>query len=424
MNFSFSESIKSVFLYGFSSIISRGIPFLLLPLLTSNLSEEEFGIIAIMSALMLIINSPVYMGLNTLIDVNFFKVNRKTFRNLLFSVLYIPFLITFFLSIVFANFTIISNFLNINPEYLVYIPVLVLLNNFYLIPAQLFRLNNQPLHYFALEVFYSITHFLLTYLFIESMMMGVPGRIYAWLLTGFILTLISFFLLNNYQCLTFIFNKKNIIYFFCYSIKLMPHQLGSLSLRILDRIFVNIFLGISAAGSYAVGYQIASISLVFISVINMVWVPFLFQKLVKPSDVDKLLIVKLTYSLIACIFAFNVCLFMLSEYIYMYFIDSKFSNAIIISNLLLIGFFITGIYTLFTDYLFFTSKNHILSYVTLFNLVFTSILYYILIPIYGLVGSAYSSIFSMVFTCLLTIYFSNKSYPMPWLFWFRLKYYR
>ena len=108
-----------------------------------------------------------------------------------------------------------------------------------------------------------------------------------------------------------------------------------------------------------------------------------------------------------------VSLFVL-PYIFDIFIDESYSEGKFIINYIVIAFLFQGFYYMVTNYIFYSKKNYLLSYITFSMLILVFISNFILIGLYGIIGAAYTMMIIWVLFFFVTWIVSNQVYPMPW----------
>ena len=96
------------------------------------------------------------------------------------------------------------------------------------------------------------------------------------------------------------------------------------------------------------------------------------------------------------------------------FIDVKYYSGINLSRLIAIAFLFQGFYFMVTNYIFYVKKTHLLSMLTISAAAVLMTLNYVMIPIYGMYGSAYAMITGYILWFILTFLIANKVYKMPW----------
>jgi O-antigen/teichoic acid export membrane protein len=199
----------------------------------------------------------------------------------------------------------------------------------------------------------------------------------------------------------------------------VPHELGSQAIRLLDRLFLAAMVGLASAGQYAVAAQVASVMLILLSAFNRAWTPYLFAQLERKDKAVDRLVVNKSYLVIACfgmvILGFNLVV----PTAYEIFIAPNFHRSMEYVPWLTLGYFFAAVYLTYIDYVFYTRKTHVLAAITMFNLTCNVALNYALISRYGSIGAAYAFAVSMFLVMLVAFVLSNRLHPMPWLHWAR-----
>ncbi len=94
--------IGDAFLYLFGLLLNRGVSFLLLPVYTSYLTVDEYGIIAICTTLILVLGMAFTLSLEASLTILYYRVKEEEAKDLLamisLSVIVLPLLLTTFLN--------------------------------------------------------------------------------------------------------------------------------------------------------------------------------------------------------------------------------------------------------------------------------------------------------------------------------------
>jgi len=324
--------------------------------------------------------------------------------------LLLPITILFFIYISFGG-----NIWTIPEGWFICIPLLAIMTFSYRIVTVLFRVKEQAYNYCIVEVLYSFSQVGLVLLFVVAWSKGLDGRLWSFFLSSFIINFLALYILFKQGYLTSGFHKSYIKGSLKYGLGIIPHELGSQLVRMVDRLFIVSLLGVSSAGSYAVAAQVASIGLVALSVFNLAWQPYVFKCLSQKNKKTELQLVKISWLVMASFCVFFIFLNNCTPYIYEYFIAESYHSSIEYVQWLLVGYFFLAIYLLFCDYIFYVKKSYLLSIVTVVNVALTLIFNYIFISKYGSIGATYAFVLSSAFACLMVIVISIRVYPMPWL---------
>jgi len=204
-----------------------------------------------------------------------------------------------------------------------------------------------------------------------------------------------------------------------FGIPMVPHQVSGWIRSQADKVIVVSTLGTAMTGLFVVGQQVGMVMSIFMSSLNKALYPFLYKKLnQKMTDIDKRNIVKTTYFIGFLIIIAALTLIILTEIIYPYLFNATFQNALLVTQLMIIGYLFEGLYYLIVNYLFYFKQTAKLAKVTFSISMVHICISILLVNLYGIIGAAYALIISGVLQFVFVWYLSNKIYPMPWFsFW-------
>lgn len=407
---------KSLSIYTLSSLVSRAVPFLMLPIMTQYLSPEQYGVVAIVMVLVTLVSSPLFVGIHSYINIEFFQLDEKKYLQLVSTLMGIPVMLVLPITAIFYVYLHLGGETwSIPSTWFICIPLLALMTFFYRVLTVLFRVKEQATYYGIVEVLYSVSQVGLALLFVVAWSKGVDGRLWSIFISSLFINGLAIYILFKQGYLTNGFHKKFIKESLKYGLGFIPHELGSQLTRMVDRLFIVSILGTFAAGTYAVAVQVASIALVSITVFNLAWQPYVYKCLSQKSKEIKLHLVKLSWLVVIAFCLFFILLNYSVPFIYQYFIAEAYHSSIDYVQWLLLGFFFLSIYLLFSNYIFYIKKTYLLSIVTFLNALMTLLFNYIFIMKYGAIGATYAFALSSAFACVMVIIISTRVYPMPWL---------
>jgi len=407
---------KQILSYSSVNIINAAVPFLLLPILTKYLSPADYGILSMIQLLMLISLPIVLMNTQGLLTIEYSRFSFEDFQALVSTIIWIPIIGFLFLEAIFFIFkSYIIEYFHISTSFVYFIPFFVLLQAIPTIVPIIFQAKKEPFTFGKYKISMTILNVLLSLLFVVYLMYGWEGRVYGIVGSFTLFTIIGLVILLKLDLLKFKFDKKMLRSALHFGLPLIPHAIAGIFLSMSDRIFLVNMLGEGSVGIYSVAFQISSAISIIMSSVNQAWAPILYEKLNKePSHNNKINIVKITYKIMAFMVLFTLFFMLISPYIYDIFIDKRYYAAKNITLFISLAFLLQGFYFMVTNYIFYSKKTKILSYITIFSVVLTFVSNYFLIQIFGILGSAYSIVFVWLFQFIMTFYISNKIYPMPW----------
>ncbi len=412
--------IKNAGVYTISTVINSAIPFFLIPVLTRYLTPEQYGLISMHTLLLAFVTPFIGFNTNNSLGQLYYTSTKEELSEYIgncFFVLLISFILTtlvfFFIDCPLSKNTFLS------PIW-VWSTILIATTQFIIvIPLSLWQAENKSVTFGVFQISSTLINFLITLVLIVLFNKDWSSRITAQIYTGLFFSFVSMSYLVRNKFIRLTFNKKLFISSLRFGIPLIPHTIGGILLSIANRYFLVRYVGLQETGVFFLAFQLTSIINIINSAINTAYVPWLFKKLQDINDKVKLRIVKLTYIYFLLIVLGSLIFFILLPIILKIFAGSKFQLASKYFFWLIIGTIFNGMYLMVTNYIFYSKKTYLLAFSTFASAIITVILNYILIIRIGSVGSAIASAIGFLFLFMQTWYFSNKVFPMPWLFFLK-----
>lgn len=411
---------QQILSYSGVNIINASVPFLLLPLLTSYLSPEDYGVLSMVQLLMLLSFPFVMMNSQGLLTMEYTNLSKEKYKALVSSALLIPLFGFVFLECIFVLFknSIVEYFQL--PIYLLYlVPVFLFFQAIPTFVPIIFQAKKDPFNFGKFKISLTIVNVLLSLLFVVILNYGWEGRLFGIIVSFFIFSIVGFFVLLRIDAIDLIFDITSLKKILNFGIPLLPHAIAGVLLASSSKFFLANMINNEAVGIYTVAFQVASSVIIIMVSINQAWAPNLYEVLnSKPSEIIKLGIVKQTYKVMLFMLVITLVFFLSTPYIYKLFIDESYHSGIIISRVISFGFLMNGLYFLVTNYILFSKKTRVLSVITSVISVLGAFINYYCILEHGIIGAAYALI--MIFGLLFGVvfYYANKLYKMPWLYMF------
>ncbi len=410
-------NLKSqIFSYSLINVLNASIPFILLPILTTYLSPSDYGTLSLFQLLMLISTPIILMNTQGLLTIEYSQLSFTEFQNLVSSMVLISIFGFLFLEVLFFIFErYILYYFHVPQEYLYFIPLFILLQAIPIIIPIIFQAKKEPINFGKYKISMSIVNISLTLLFVLVFSYGWEGRLFGIVGSFGLFTLIGFIILIKLKLLKLKICIVSIKKSLAFGVPLIPHSIAGVFLIMSDRVFLVNMLSESSVGIYSVAFQISSVVTILFGSINQAWAPNLFEKLNQnPSIIEKKEIVKTTYKIMLLMFGITVVSLFVLPYIFDIFIDESYSEGKYIMDYIIIAFLFQGFYYMVTNYIFYSKKTHLLSYITFSMLIIVFISNFILIGLYGIIGAAYTMIIIWILFFFVTWLVSNRVYPMPW----------
>ena len=391
------------------------IPFLLMPIFTRYLGPSGYGIVAMYTTLITLLNPIIGLNVHNGLSKRWFDRDHFNITEYISGCVAILFVSAALVSLIFWGF---ENWLALKlstPVFLLYGAIIVAVASFLVqIQLVLWQVQEKAILYATLQLAMAAVNGALSYLLIVSMTTHYEGRIlgYSASIIGF--GILSLFLLYKDGFFTLKVRGSYIKDALTFGVPLIPHMIGSLFLLMADRMIVNIKLGPGSAGIYMVAVQIALGFNLLNESVNKVFIPKLYAILKADKVTEKIFVVKLTYIYFACLLIVPLCFLFINKYLVLILAGHQYIDAVPVLNWLILTQSLHGMYYLVTNYLFYECKTYITSLITICCGSISILLTIWLVNEMGLIGAGIGSSIGMLLQFLLTWIWAAKAHSMPW----------
>jgi O-antigen/teichoic acid export membrane protein len=294
------------------------------------------------------------------------------------------------------------------------IPVLSLLNFVVITVLTIWQVRMMAVRYGTYQILHTTTNLAISVLMVVGLGMNWKGRIAGQFLAAAIFTIAAVVILWRGGWLKLRLNSQYMRNALKFGIPLIPHQLGGWSISMIDRIFITRMVGLASTGIYSVGYQVGLVIGLLQDSFNRAWVPWLFGELKKNDTNVNIRIVKIIYTYFAVIFAGAICLGLVSPWFLDFFVGEQFSGAGKFVLWIAVGYAFDGMYKMVANFVYYSEKTYLLSWVTFLTAIINIILNYILISLNGAIGAAQATVCSFSIAFIFTWMLSARVFEMPY----------
>lgn len=408
-----SKFIKSIGSYTLVNIINKGIPFLLLPVLTNFLTTEDFGILTNIESLIVITVALIGVNVASAVSRQYVKkeVDLKKYTSTAFRIVLISFSIIF---ILFSSFTDFIYEWTAIPKVVLYaISIFALLDNLMEVVLAIWRMEDKPFKYGAFRITRTLIELLITLALVLGLKYNWEGRFYGLYLAGALSGLFAFGYLLSNKYLSQGYVKSYKVHFLKFGLPLIPHTISGVLIMYSDKLIITKYIGIGDNGIYSVAFTIGMAISLLQNSFNQAWVPWLFKKLALNVENEKKKLVRITYLYMLAMLMLAFVLWLITPVIYM-FLGEDFSEGMSVVAIIGLGFAFNGMYKMMVNYMFYAEKTQLISFITIGIAILNISLSIYLIKDHGIMGTAYASSVSFFIQFIVTWYISNKIFPMPW----------
>lgn len=397
---------------GITNILTVLAVFILLPVLTKNLSPDNYGIYVQIMVTVALIPNITSLGLPYTMVRFFASSHKKTeIQEGFYSILFIVILTSGISALLFFIFSksIAALLFNNNLEvvfFSIYIIFFASLNVFLL---NYFRTFQQIKLYSVYSLIQTYLNVFITVYFVIILNMGILGAILGLLITQIISLLIMY--LTIFLQIGFKFPEfKNLRKYLYFGIPTIPSNLSSWTVSSIDRYLVGIMLGNAFVAYYSPGYSLANIILIFLTPFTILLTPAL-SKYYDEKKIAKVKIL-LEYSqkyflLLAIPSVFGLSI--LSKSILLVLTTPEIAlNGYLVTPIVSLSALIIGIGNIFRQIIILNKNTKIIGYIMMGAAILNIILNIVFIPILGILGAASTTLIAYIFSFILTMFYTSK----------------
>ncbi|WP_347373762.1 oligosaccharide flippase family protein [Aequorivita sp. Q41] len=426
----FKKLFKQTFIYGLATVLPRIMAVILVPLYTTVMLPEEYGIYASLMAYLILGNVLLSYGMETA----FFRFvtkdasNQKMVQATTLTSLTVSTL--FFLGITLFFKNTIAEVLDFKPEYVSYGLLILALDALVVLPFVWFRANERPIKYAFVKIFNVVINLAFNLFFLLLLpklaenssfwsSLWFPENKVAYV---FIANLIAsgvtlLILLPLYIKIGFGFNKTIWKQMIKYAFPVLIAGIAFSINEAFDRILLKYLLPENSAeievGLYSACYKLGMFMTLFVMAFRLGIEPFFFNH-AGHSNAKK------TYATITKYFTLFGCLILLGVVVYIDIFkqilipNSQYWEALKIVPLILLANLFLGIYHNLSVWYKVTDRTKYGAYISVFAAIITLVLNFVLIPIIGYLGSAIATLAAYGSMVVLSYLYGRKYYKVPY----------
>lgn len=401
--------LKSSMIYTLVNLLNKGIPFLLLPILTFYLSPGEYGIVTLFTLYLGLLTPFIGFNIHGAIARVYFQKDIN-FSEYISTAHLVVLLSTVLSTVIVINIYFLTSILDeINLVYIL-AGILAAFGNYITqLLLTIWQVTNHPIKYGLIQIFKTIINFSVSILLVVVINYGSDGRILGIVIGSLAALIFSYRHLIKYYEFKIIFNKKYLIDMLYFGIPLIPHLMSLYLVSSIDKIFIAETINENAMGIYAVAYQIALILFVLSESFNVAWNPYLYKKL---STKDYKGVLKNIFIYISILSVIGLLLALITPLIYNIFINEQYISGMKYVYILIVAFIINGIYKILASFIFFIKKTYIISIISIITAVFNIVIVYYLINVYGVIGAPIAMLITYTISLVLIIIVIFKNIKM------------
>jgi len=405
--------VKDVIIYGIAGGLSKSLMILLLPIFTRYFTPEEYGIVDIVTSVLMFLSIMSMLQMESAIGRYFYEVEDEKENRINIS--------TAFWTVIMSTTVIVVLLLSVNTslsstlfgsedygELFVVAAAILPASNIYAFLTSVMRYVKKPILYGLFSLIQITLTLGSSIAYVVVMDVGVVGVFYGQL-TGFgVAALVMFLYCLHTGIIGMFWKKKVVVRYFQFSLPIVPGMVASWANIYLNRFIMLSYLSLAEIGFFTVAFRIACLFRILEDAGKMAWGPFLYQSLEQENHKE---VIKTVFNFaVTGVFTLVIILALFSNELFHLFASEEYDEGIYILPILFLALAINSLVQIVLIGPVITKKTHYNSIIIFVSLAVNIGLLLILVPKYGLSGVPISLLCSSFTLFILSWIITEKLY--------------
>jgi O-antigen/teichoic acid export membrane protein len=284
------------------------------------------------------------------------------------------------------------------------------------VPFALLRLEEKPYQFMGIKLLNVFVIFSLNIYFVVILKRGVTGIFQSNLITSAFTALVVYIV--TLSRMRFTFSGKTAKDLTQFGLPFIPAGLATVCMEMLNRYILQDMIGLEAVGIFSAGFKLGIFMLLLTTAFYYAWQPFFLKA--GPQESSRTLfsriftyfvLIELSFWLLLTAFMHEIVHFHIGN---MYLIGKEYQSCETMVPFILLGYVFLGMNQVFLPGIYFEKKTRYLAYLTIFAAAVNVGANYIFIPLFGMVGSAYSSLAGYLALAVSGYFVSQRLFRVPY----------
>ena len=400
--------------YSFSGLLLKCFSFFLIPLYTTYLSTEDYGITSIATSFLSTMGYIVAFSLFSAI-MRFYvdlKDDAEKLKRFYGTIITFVFISSFvFAGILIAFNRLVSTYVFAGIDFYPIVLISVVTIAFscqHTVYDNILKSQQKAAKSSILSIVYFFVTLFLNVMFVVVLRKGALGVVMATLISSFLYTLYAIIDMLRTKSMVICIDFKILKDALKYSIPIMPHNLSTQIASLFSKSFIGGVSTLSALGIYAIASQFGNLSDTIQHYVNQAYGPWLYEKLHDKNDDYKNTLRDMVRMLTSVIGLFLIGIAIFAQDYIVLFVDNAYVDSWRYVPFVVLVFGIKTAYYFYVNILFYYKKASKLLFVSTLSSSFLNILLSaLLIPNYGVYGSILADSISMLLRVAIIIIISK-----------------
>jgi len=405
--------VKDVFIYGAAGGLSKSLMILLLPIYTRYFSPEEYGIVDLVTTVLMFLTISSMLSMEAAIGRYFYeaKDDAENQRNLSTAFWTIMGASAILIALLYSFAVPLAELFFDNKSYsslFIVAAAILPLSNVYAFLTAVMRYVKKPILYGVFSLVQIALTLGTSILYVVGMDMGIIGVFYGQL-TGFAAAaLLMLFYSFGTNILGLHWQRHIINRYLRFSLPLIPGMFSGWANNYVNRFVMLSYLSLAEIGLFTVAFRIASVFRILEDAVKMAWGPFVYESLSKENHKEMFKTVFSFFVLI--IFTLVMVLALFASELFSIFATESYEEAVSVMIILFLSLGLNALVQIVLIGPVITKKTHYNSLLQLASLVVNVVCLLVLVPSYGLIGVPISLLASTFVLFLLSWFVTERLY--------------
>ncbi len=410
------NTFKHSAVYSLGNIALKGMGIITLPIYLHYLTKAEVGTFGLLDITINIISEVLILGqANSIILFE----NKKEYEEKRSSVF---FTITSFIILINILFILIAESFGVSLlslskgtrdltsylHFIIYISLIRVLNNLFMNKLR----AEERSKFFTVLTFIKILAFIsLIFYTVVHLNLSIAGILYSYLISELIVLIII--LPGMISKMKPVFEKDALKEALRFGTPLIFTSVGILILNLSDRYLINLYLNLEEVGTYDIAYRIAGIVNMFLILpFNQAMLPSAFKEYNKPAS-RRYLSKLMTYMGFVTIWG-GLAISVFSEEIILILGNRNYLAANTYIPFIVLAYVLSAMRNVASNGLLFAEKTFIVALITILAGLLNIILNILLIPVYGTIAAAFTTLISFAVFYIVTYLIAERYYKIDY----------
>lgn len=374
--FTNNKTLMNGTLFSVFSFFNKGIGFILLILLAKYIVPAEYGRLSLFNTVVQFLGYFIALSSQGYFGMSYFQRKGDLFRQDFTSmVLILTICTSFFAIVLLVSQNTLAKLVDIPPTFLWIALAICFIQFFFNCYIDLLRIQEKVIRYGIVSCGFALISFAITIFLVVNKNQGWGGRVYAQLICTIIFGLLGFTIMARKKLFTrhVTWNGTKVI--LLWAIPLIPHEATSWIKQGCDRFIINNSHSIEDVGVFSFALTLTSIIIMIGTAFNSTNSVTIYQILSSDSSIEeKKYLLKRQTRNIALIYTVGYFIVLVVGSLLIPFVLPKYLDSLPYFWITSISGFMSCVYFLYVNYLFYYHKNTNLLKITFFTAVLHLIL--------------------------------------------------